>query len=1130
MNEINKKYQKFCGKLKDIYLDMLRGEDPYSEYILNMRPSEKIMIGILDSDIQNDESVRYTSMPLTKVQFFVDKNTNGKIKISIKGNLFYIVLPSYEEEILCKNERIHKLTMAEQSEVDKEERQAFDKEEIYQKYKRIRVDDYLKDITVELKDLQSGKKIDISDIINSKIRELPLDDAIGINPSQSREMNEKGVLDSKEKYDDYISRHQGNQDSQIIKPCIKWEFKCYLEIGEIVDNNDLYGVTVVFMNVTPKTQDFNQKDFEDKQYCIPLYNVGLKIDEFENVEFKDIELKNFQESYKVESKIKCKGEWISAKYADHSIITENVPTYIQHRLITRKEFDEYTTFKVLQKDPVNNLKKILEGMNSYLAEIKAQNITNNAQFNEDINSFKREIKRFERGIEILDDPELGAIKKAFISMNQAFENPHYDGWRLFQIVFIVSMISDIVYNDNKDYLSSEPYNYNDYNIAETIFFPTGGGKTEAFLGTTALSMFYDRYIGKNYGVNTIIKYPLRLLSVQQLERTLEVIERANEVLLKTEEIKNCELFTLGYFVGSSNTPNEIKESEKSEYEHKKRYILVDKCTKCGKESIDIVYDDESKCLIHKCTECNHVLPLYIVDDDIYRFLPTVIISTVDKLASISFKDDFINILGGTSKRCKKHGFAYAKNGCKYNIHDELVDVYENQKGSIAPSLFIQDEVHLLKESLGVFSSHYESFISYYISNLLDEKHRRKTKNICATATINGADNLISELYTGKICRIFPSSSTNADGSNFYATVDYEDISRYIVGFAPFGDSINARIEYAVSAYRKILYDMYFSDKYNYLKDELGMTEQDFKKMIFYYWTTIVYFRSKNDNNKLRNTFEQQGNDGRFAELDDAKYNIVRMTGDEEFSEIKESLNNMSLERNKVKAKNLVLATSTISHGVDSKDFNNIFFYGIPSNTAEYIQSYSRVGRTYTGMVIDIIRLARNRDVSFLKYFNMMHKYKDYLIDENRINSKSVMAMYHTLPGLFLSLFRHYYSKRDRKQYSTASEVNKFFYNGDSLNENNIIDFIEKMCAIYNCKINETDTNLKAFSDNLQRTIIHMIEQLKFNLEHNFSANTPISRAIEKISIGSNRPMSSLRDVDVTYNITLRIGGESNEEE
>ena len=67
--------------------------------------------------------------------------------------------------------------------------------------------------------------------------------------------------------------------------------------------------------------------------------------------------------------------------------------------------------------------------------------------------------------------------------------------------------------------------------------PTGGGKTEAFLGTVILSAFYDRFIGKNYGVNTIIKYPLRLLSIQQLERTLEVILRANKVLKEDDEIE-----------------------------------------------------------------------------------------------------------------------------------------------------------------------------------------------------------------------------------------------------------------------------------------------------------------------------------------------------------------------------------------------------------------------------------------------------------------------------------------------------------------------------------------------------------------------------------------------------------------
>ena len=90
-------------------------------------------------------------------------------------------------------------------------------------------------------------------------------------------------------------------------------------------------------------------------------------------------------------------------------------------------------------------------------------------------------------------------------MNKTFENS-FPSWRLFQIVFIVSMISDIVYNDNPDLLESELYNYAESEEAEIIYFPTGGGKTEAFLGTVVLSCFYDRLCGKNYGVNTIIKY------------------------------------------------------------------------------------------------------------------------------------------------------------------------------------------------------------------------------------------------------------------------------------------------------------------------------------------------------------------------------------------------------------------------------------------------------------------------------------------------------------------------------------------------------------------------------------------------------------------------------------------------
>ena len=1127
MNKKQKQYQKFCGLLKDEYLGKLRGEGKENEYIYNQRPTEKLMIGILDSGIQNEESRRYTSMPMVKVQFFLNKEAKGLLKLSVTGNLFYNVIPTYDDEIRIRKEELDNIFRSDQqSDLDKEERETFDREKIYAKYKRIKLDEYLKDIEIQISSLYDGQTIDLTDEINNRISKMKLEEPVFYS---SREINEKDVLLNEENYKKYIENHFGDSDSQIFKAVINWKFDCKIEISKV--NEQLYSATLIFKNITEKPQDLTpsaEKQFEDLKYSIPLYNVGLKIVGTNGLVFEETELESFKESYKVNSKIQCKGEWISATCIDNVIYTDNVPTYIQHRLITKNEYNDYISFKSLQNDPIDNLKKILLGMKDYYQEIEKIN-SNDKEYFSDLEKFKREIRRFEKGIQILEDDDFIEIKKAFICMNKSFENPNYDSWRLFQIVFIVSMISDIVYNDNKDVLESEPYNHTDYNIVETIYFPTGGGKTEAFLGTAVLSMFYDRFIGKNYGVNTIIKYPLRLLSVQQLERTLEVIERANTVLKATEEIKNSEIFTLGYFVGSSNTPNEIKEAEIEKYEHESRYILIDKCSKCGKNNIDVIYDKESKTLRHVCKDCGHILPLYIVDDDIYRFLPTVLISTVDKLASVSFKDEFRNIMGGSNKRCKKHGFTCTKH-CKCDINDNLENVYDIQRSSLAPTLFIQDEVHLLKESLGVFSSHYESFISYYISELLEPKYRKKTKNIGATATISGADDLIKELYSGKQCRIFPSPSTYSDGRNFYSEIDYEDISRYIIGFAPFGDSINARIEYAVSTYRLILFDMYNNpEKYNDIISSLEMTIDEFKEMIFYYWTTIVYFRSKNDNNKLRSTFEQQGNDGRLSNYEDAKYNIVRMTGDEDFSEIKESLNNMSIERDKRIANNLVLATSTISHGVDSKDFNNIFFYGIPSNTAEYIQSYSRVGRTYTGIVVDIIRLARNRDVSFLKYFNMMHQYKDYLIDENRINSKSVMAMYHTLPGLFLSLLKHYYSIRDNKKYDSLGDVYGFFYNEDSPNDQNVRDFVEKMCAVYGCKVKESDNNLKNFSDNLQNAIIQMIKNIKFGLEHTYTKNTPLKMIIDKMTINNNRVMSSLRDVDTTYNITLKIEGEKDEE-
>ena len=1116
-------YQQFCIDLTKKYLDELSGNGENDEYIYELRPTEKIAIGILDSGIKNDESTRYTSMPMIKVQFYVNSEESGSFDLNLKGNLYYNVLPTYKEQIEYTNKINELIKKQDLTEIDEEERKVFSQNEFLPKFKRIRIDSIIKDIKINKKELFSKKKIDFSSQINDKLySSIDLSDAVFYNERNIL----KEALETEENYNKYVKEHYGNSDQQIFKANLKWEFSGYVTLEKTKDDNRNV-VTIVIENKTEKSDDYYAKDFELKRYSVPLFNSGLEVTACEGLEFEEITLDNFEKTYKADSTIKAKGEWLSAECSENKIVTKNVPMYIENRLLTNDDFVEDANVFNLQSEPEVRLHNILKGMEEYYEKISSVNTTNKEYLN-DVKKFKFEINRFKRGVNILEDPDFVNVKNAFILMNKTFENsfPNHS-WRLFQIVFIVSMISDIVYNDNRDLLESELYNYSESEEAEIIYFPTGGGKTEAFLGTVVLSCFYDRFSGKNYGVNTIIKYPLRLLSIQQLDRTFGVLYKANKVMKETPELKECEPLSLGYFVGQSNTPNKIDETDIPKImERKKDLTLINKCPEC-EGTVDIRYNDSTKVLEHFCTECSYVFPLYIVDDDIYRFLPSVIISTVDKLAAITFKDEFRNILGASKYRCPKHGFTH-KRVCGCNINDEVEDVYLKQKPSLAPTLFIQDEIHLLKESLGVFSSHYESLMEIIIKETLESKYAKKIKYIGATATISGADNLVKELY-GKECRIFPSPSTHKDGSNFYSYISKDEISRIILGYAPFGDSINARIEYSVSKLRLILHEMYNNpEKYN---TQYNLTEEQFKQMVFYYWTSIIYTRSKKDNNNLRNTFEQQANSGRLIDVEGANFNIVRMTGDEDFSQIKESLNAMSAERDKIKADNLVLATSTISHGVDSKDFNNIFFYGVPSNTAEYIQSYSRVGRTYTGMVVDIIRLAKNRDVSFLKYFNMMHKYKDYLIDENRLNSKSIIAMHHTFPGVFISILKHHFGFVKGKSYETLGQVDKLFFPNGIQDQMMMKNMYQMLCKVYRCENVNSDRSIDSeFKKDLIRELITVVKNLHLNINNGFSNNQKITENIAAFTTDSYKSMTSLRDVDKTYEISIKFRGEQNEEE
>ena len=594
-------------------------------------------------------------------------------------------------------------------------------------------------------------------------------------------------------------------------------------------------------------------------------------------------------------------------------------------------------------------------------------------------------------------------------MNKAFAetSKKYSTWRLFQIVFIVSMIPDIAACD-RDLMPDDEKVKTHLSDMALLYFPTGGGKTEAFLGVLVFNLFFDRHRGKSCGVTSILRYPLRLLSVQQVQRLANVLAKAELIRRADKEICGTECFSLGYFVGDNNTPNEMSAKEYARYREmnqaqRDEHRVLDVCPFCGKQSVHIRADEYLSRLVHFCDnpECQSGgdLPLYIVDSEIYRYLPSAIISTVDKLAIVGCNANFRNILNGGEYKCPVHGYTSKKKcierTCKLEVQGfETVDMYDP-----APTLFIQDELHLIRESLGTYASHYESFLKYYIRNI--SKSKRDVKIIGATATISSYREQVYHLYGRNPIR-FPCESPFIE-KNFYAEVDKEDLQRQILGYAPYGKAIVNSVVYSLKYMREAVFE-YYKDPQKILDiPNIGIsTKEEALELLKDYWIFLEYNNVKRDGNNVDGAIktpvnEELSSDGIIP------FKTRAMTGDESFQDVREVLAEVENNSDVYGGVNLITATSMISHGVDADRFNVMFFYGIPGNMAEYIQAYSRTGRKHTSIVIDLIRPMRETDQSYLKNFTSMHKYKDLLVEPVPINRWASKAVENTLPGIFTGL-------------------------------------------------------------------------------------------------------------------------------
>ncbi|MWG36680.1 helicase-related protein [Halomarina oriensis] len=561
-------------------------------------------------------------------------------------------------------------------------------------------------------------------------------------------------------------------------------------------------------------------------------------------------------------------------------------------------------------------------------------------FDEDREAFEREIARFRRGIRVLHEhPD--DVGRAFELMNESMDRMHdFDTWRLFQLVFIVMLVPDIA---GREYDEWDEISWRDeeslgerfenaegaLEVVDVLWFPTGGGKSEAFFGVAIWNMFFDRIRGKHFGVTTWTRFPLRLLSLQQLQRMSETIMYADLVRREQPDIgsRPSRPFSVGFLVGKKNTPNALTGYNNDNYSRYKQDAslredakVVPSCPVCGSR-VEMQVTDNHR-LAHACqgnpfecawqqreTDINEVyaedeLPIHVVDNELYRYAPSILAGTIDKITAVGYQRKMAHILTGEMEyECPRHGFASLgecteKYGCdidrdEFELMASPIDVYDP-----APSLMVPDELHLLEESVGSFDGHYETGVQT-LQELVDAG---KTKILAPTATITAYEDQVYHLFLRPAER-FPSPGPYLR-ENFYAK-EQPETQRYYLGLIPHGKThINSIIDILFTFHEEVQDLLHLAmESPEDLLTGVALEGTDTTEplaadsiaevidSLTLYSTSLTYLLSKKDGDRLDQSFVSQLNaylrgEGR------PPLNSERMTGGTPFEKVQTILDRL----------------------------------------------------------------------------------------------------------------------------------------------------------------------------------------------------------------------------------------------
>ncbi|MFJ1894692.1 helicase-related protein [Streptomyces sp. NPDC088115] len=593
-------------------------------------------------------------------------------------------------------------------------------------------------------------------------------------------------------------------------------------------------------------------------------------------------------------------------------------------------------------------------------------------------SCRRALHRMRAGVDLLEDAGRPDIMHAFRLANLAMADQRArtawikkgrtgrpdeqaGRWRPFQLTFMLLCLAGIVDPD-----------HHDRKVADLLWFPTGGGKTEAYLGLIAFTTFFRRLRdgAAGAGVTVLMRYTLRLLTLQQFERAaalicaMDLLRAADPARLGQEEI------SIGMWVGRSATPNTLSVAEGKLADLVRNETLqlqtenpvqLRNCPWCGEpmRPRDYAVDKDAARMTVECPSAvcdfHRGLPVHLVDEAVYAHRPTLVIATVDKFASMPWRP------------------------ASAALFNRDVD------GVRPPELIVQDELHLISGPLGTLTGLYETAV---------DALAERPKVIASTATIRRAGEQGTRLFDRQVEQ-FPPGGLDARDSWFAVETPRErKAARRYVGLLT---SSTSQATLLIRVYAALLHRAQAVDAPPEVKDA--------------YWTLVGYFNSLRllsaaELQVLDDVQERLGHlaarDGLKARRADA---LTELSSRANASDISRRLKDIEQRFPSPETLDVLLATNMISVGVDVDRLGLMAVMGQPQTTAEYIQATSRVGRQHPGLVAVMLNSTRSRDRSHYEDFQSFHSALYREVESTSVTPFSARARDRGLHAVVVALAR-----------------------------------------------------------------------------------------------------------------------------